>query len=232
MKKQNILLYDVVKIECTGRLSFLCRAWPRLDKVDSGNIQFDSIVLAADVEQHDRVPDCINNSLTIPVHNIQKVTCSAVESFSVTVVITDWREFLLCTKSSAELLQCRIRNLLVSFVIAANHAVLCSRTTLGKLYGWDRMIFHSVVMKNNCSCGFITACSKINVVEVISKERFEQRSQKANVLGGLCNEINLLRSIVLQSQECGLPDSAHKKVNICYTAVHVVQSNFSTPNFS
>jgi len=214
MKKQSILLYDVVKIECIDRLSFLCRAWPRLDKVDSGYIQFDSTVLAADVEQHDKVPDCISNSLPIPVCNIHKVTCSAIESVSVTVVVTDWREFVLCTKSSEEVLQCRIQNLLVSFVIGASHTMFCSRTTLGKLYCWDRIIFHSAVIKNNCTCGFITHSSKISVVEVISKERFEQRTQRATVLGGLDSEINYLRSSVLRSQECGLPDSLHKKVSV------------------
>ena len=214
MNKRSILLHDVVKIQCTDRLSFLCRAWPRIDRVDSGYIQFDSTVLAADVEQHDRIPDCINNSVLIPVHNIQKVTCSAVESVSVTVVVTDWKEFMLCRKSSVEILQCQIRNLLVSFVIGASHAVLCSRTTLGRLYCWDRIIFHSVMIKKNCSCGFITPCSKITVVEVISKERFEQRTQKATVLGGLDSEIKLLCSIVLQSQECELPNSSYKKVSI------------------
>jgi len=217
MNKQSILLYDVVRIECTERLSFVCRAWPRLDKVYSGYIQFDSTVLTADVERLDKVSDCINSCLPIPIHNIQKVTCSAVESVSVTVVVAAWREFMLCMKSSAEVLHCRIRNLLVGFVIAASHALSCSRTALGKLYCWDRIIFHSVVTKNDCSCGFITPSSKISVVEIISKERFEQLSQKATVLGGLNSELNLLRSIVLQSKECGLPDCTHKKVSICCT---------------
>lgn len=224
MKKQSILLYDIVKIECTDRVSFLCHAWPRLDKVDSGYIQFDSTVMAADVEQHVKVPDCISNCLPIPACSIQKVIYSSIESVSVTVVVTDWREFMLCTKSSEEVLQCQIRNSLVSFIVGASYTVFCSRTTLGKLYCWDRIIFHSTAIKNNCTCGFITPSSKINVVEVISKERFEQRTQKATVLGGLDSEINLLRSIVLQSQECGLPHSSRKMVSICYSSVFVVQS--------
>ena len=215
MSKQSIMLYDVVKIEHTDRLSFLCRAWPRLDKVGNSYIQFDGTVLAADVKQCDTIPDCVSYAMSIPLHNVQKVTCSAIESVSVTVV-TDWREVVLCSRSSAEALQCQLRNLLVGFVIAAGHSVLCYRTTLGKLYSWDRIIFHSVVIKNSCNCGFITPSSNINVVQVISKEKFQQRTEKATVLGGLDTEINLLRTIVLQCHEYGLPDSIHKKVNISY----------------
>ena len=215
MSKQSIMLYDVVKIECTDRLSFLCRAWPRLDKVDNGYVQFDGTVLAADVEQQDKVPDCISDILSVPVRNIQKVTHSVVESVSVTVV-ADWTEFVLHRKSSAELLQCRIRNLLVGFVIAASHSVLCSRTTLGKLYCWNRIIVHNIVIKNGCSCGFVTHSTEISVVAVISKQKFEQHTEKATVLGGLNSEINLLCSIVLKCQEYGLPDSLQKKVRFSY----------------
>jgi len=216
MSKQSIMLYDVVKIECTDRRSFLCHAWPRLDKVGDGYIQFDGTVLAADFEQHDKVPDSVNDTLSVPVHNVQKVTCSAVESVSVTVVVTDWREFVLCSKSSLQVLQCRIRNLLTGFVIAANHSMLCSRATLGKLYCWDRIIFHNVVVKNSCICGFITNSTEISVIEVISKEKFEQHTKTAPVLGGLESEINLLCNIVLQCQEPGLPGSLHKQVSILY----------------
>ena len=212
MSKQRIMLYDVVKVECTDRRAFLCRAWPRLDKVGDGYIQFDGMVLAADFEQHDNVPDSVNDTLAVPVCNVQRVTCSAVESVSVTVVVTDWREFMLCSKSSPEVLECRIRNLLVGFVIAAGYSVLCCRTTLGKLYCWDRIIFHNVVIKNSCISGFITQTSEISVVEVISKQKFEQHTEKAPVLGGLDSEVNLLCRIVLQCQEHGLPGSLHKKV--------------------
>jgi len=212
MKKLNILLYDVVKIECTDSMSFVCRAWPRLDNVPGSYIQFDSTVLAAGVEQHDKIADCVNNTLSIPVNNIQRVTCSAVESVSVTVVVTDWREFMVIAKNSAELFECQIRNVLAGFVITARHAVLCYRTTLGRLYSWQRIICHSVVIKNSCNCGFITPSSKITVTEVISKERFERRSQKAIMLAGLDSEKNLLNRIVLQSRKFGLPDSLHKQV--------------------
>jgi len=217
MSRQSIMLYDVLKIECSNRLSFLCRTWPRLDNVGNSYIQFDGTVSAADVDQHEKVPDCVNDTgtLSVPVHNIQKVTYSVVESVSVSVVM-DWKELVLCGKSSAEVLQCRIRNLLVGFVIAASHSLWCSRTTLGKLYCWNRIIFHNVVIKNSCSCGFITHSSEINVVEVMSKEQFEQRTQKAVVLGGLDSEINLLCSIVRHCQEYGLHDSSHKKVSISY----------------
>jgi len=208
MSKQNVMLYDVVKIQCTDRLSFLCRAWPRLEKVGDGYIQFDGSVLAAD-----RMQDCVNESLSIPVDNVQKVTCSVVDSVSVTVVM-DWKEFVSCRKSSTEILQCRLRNLLVGFIVAANHSLLCSRTTLGKLYCWHRVIFHNVVIKNSCSCGFITCTSELNVVEVLSREKFEQRTERVTVLGGLDSEISLLRNIVQQCQEYRLPGSLYKKVSI------------------
>ena len=218
MNKQSIMLYDVVKIECVDRRSFLCRVWPRLDKVGDGYIQFDGTVFAADFEQHYKVPDSVNDTLSVsvPVLNVQKVTCSAVKSVSVTVVVTDWREFVLCSKSSLQVLQCRIRNLLAGVVIAASHSMLCSRATLGKLYCWDRIIFHNVVIKNSCICGYITHSTEIGVVEVISKEKFEQHTEKAPVLGGLESEINLLCSIVLQCQKPGLPGSLHKQVIILY----------------
>jgi len=211
MSRQNITLYDVVKIECTDKLSFLCRAWPRLDEVGDGYIQFDSTVLTADV---DKLFDGFTDNQLIPVFNIQKVRCSAVESVSLTI-IADWSEFVSCSNSSAEVLQSQIRNLLDGFIIAANNAVLCFRTALGKLFGWDRIIIHNVLMiKNNCSCGFITHSSEINVVKIVSKERFKQRAQIAIMLGGLDNETCLLRSIVLQCQQSELPDSLHKKVSI------------------
>jgi len=215
MSKLSIMLYDVVKIECTDKRSFLCRAWPRLDKGGNGCIQFDGTVLVADVDKHDKLCDSFSDTLSVPVCNIQKVTYSAVESVSVTVV-TERSSFMSRSSSSAEVLQCQIRNLLVGFVIADNHAVLCFRTALGKLFCWDRIIFHNVVIKNSCSCGFITHSSNISVVEVISKERFKQRTQKATVLGGLNNEICLLGSIVLQCQKCEIPSSLHKKVSIFY----------------
>jgi len=210
MNRQGITLYDVVKIECTDRLSFLCRAWPRLDKVGDGYIQFDGTVLTADV---DKLCDISIEAQLIPVCNIQKVTCSAVESVSLSIV-ADWSEFVSCSKSSAEALQSQIQNLLAGFVIAANHAVLCFRTALGKLFCWDRIIIHNVQIKNSYSCGFITCSSEINVMKIISKERFEQRSQKTIMLGGLDNEVCLLRSIVMQCQQCELPDSLHKRVSI------------------
>jgi len=215
------MLYDVIKIVCTDRLSFLCRVWPRLDKVGNGYIQFDGTVLAADVEHHYKLLDGFTDTLSIPVHNIQKVTCSAVESVSVTVV-TNWSEFVSCSKNSAEVLQCQIRNLLTGLVISASHAVLCSRTPLGKLFCWNRIIFHTVVIKNGCSCGFVTHSSEIDVTEIISKERFEQRTQKVTMLGGLDNEICMLHSIVRQCQKRDLPDSLHKRVSIsCRTIIQL-----------
>jgi len=215
MSKQSIMLYDVVKINCTDKLSFLCRAWPRLDKVSKGYIQFDGTVSTEDVEQHDKLTDSFTDTLSIPVCNIQKVTCSAVESVSVTVV-TEQSQFVSCSRSSAEVLQCQIRNLLFGFVIAPSYAALCFRTALGKLFCWNRILFHDVVIKNSCCCGFITHSSEISVIEIVSKERFEQRTQKAAVLGGLENEIYLLRGIVLQCQKYELSDSLCRKVSISY----------------
>lgn len=224
MNQQSIMLGDIVKIECTDGHSFLCRVWPRLDKVGNGYVQFDGTVSAANAQCQYKVPDCItcNDPLFVPVHNIQKVTCSAAESVSVTIVVTDWRELVLCNKISAEVLQHQIRNLLVGFVVAANHSMLCSRTTLGKLYCWDRMIFHNVVIKNNCLCGFITHSSKISVAGVISKQKFEQHTEKAPVLGGLDSEINLLCSIVLRCQKHGLSGSSYKKVIISYMLHYIL----------
>jgi len=227
MSEQSIMLYDVVKINCTNRLSFLCRAWPRLDRVSKGYIQFDATVLTEDVERHDKLTDSFTDTLSIPVCNIQKVTCSAIESVSVTVV-TERSQFVLCIRRSAEVLQHQMRNLLVGFVIAPSCALLCFRTALGKLFCWDRILFHDVVIKNSCCCGFITHSTEISVIDVVSKERFQQRTQKATVLGGLENEIYLLRSIVLQCQKYELSDSLRKKVSILiqqciYVSVHCFQ---------
>ena len=232
MSKLNILLYDVVQIECTDTLSFLCRAWPRLDKVDSRYIQFDGTVLATDAKQYEKVLDCVDRIVSVAMYNVQKVMYSVVESVSVTVVVTDWREFALCRKRSTQAVQCQVRNLLFDFVIAASHIVLCSRSSLGKLYCWDRVIVHDVTIKNNCICGFIASSCRINVVDVISKDRYIQHTQASTVLGGLDNEINLLCSVVLQSQEYGFPGSSRKQVSFCYTSCARGRHNMPPPSAS
>jgi len=219
MSKQSIMLYDVVKIECTGTLSFLCRTWPRLDNVGNGYVQFDGTVLAADV---DIIPDWINVPSSIAVCDIRKATCSVVESVSVTVVVTGWKEFQLCSRIPENVLKCQVHNLLAGFVIADRHTLLCSRTILGKLYCWDRILFQNVVIRNNCSCGSVTHYTKISVVSVLSEDRFKQRTQKTTVLGGLDYEINLLHSIILQSLADGMPYSSHHKVSMCYNIISIL----------
>jgi len=203
----NLRFYDTVAIYISSHRSYLCRVWPRIDGNGNSYIQFDGTVGSSSdgtaFQTH-----TVNKPFTIAKTSVSKVTCSALKSITLSVVVNSRQEVLSYRRECTSFLESRIRHFLRGLTVASNYTVLCASLNLGSVYDWDRVIVHGIDSKKEAYCGTVVDSTAIVVKQLCYKAKFDQKSRESIKVGGLDCEIRMLRNIVTRFQPTEHEDAA------------------------
>jgi ATP-dependent 26S proteasome regulatory subunit len=191
MANHGLNLRSFVKIKSHGK-SVICQAWPRADLVEIF-VQYDHMV----VMDNDVDAAYLCTSSISPQEIEYLGDGASVKELSVSVVLNDLKLVKKYKGSIHEQanLSKYVRHILKNIGIVKGCCVHCASLNLAKLYNVAYVIVKDFTSEANV--GLLKSSSIIKIENVISLERYEQKSGSRRVkLGGLNRPFDMLKEII------------------------------------